>query len=211
VVEHARVIVGPLATNCWILKSGEELAIVDPGGDAPDIVAKARELGGTVKYVINTHGHIDHVAANRPVLDEMGGELVISHEDEPMLLHPDPNFLLMMGLKLEPEVPDRTVREGDVVELGDEKFKVMETPGHTPGSICLVGSTVCLSGDTLFLDSIGRTDFPGGSEAQMRESLQRLRLCLDKELELLPGHNEPGSFARALLVNPFLGGGWGLG
>jgi hydroxyacylglutathione hydrolase len=210
VIEHARVVVGPLATNCWILKSGEELAIVDPGGDAPDIVAKAQELGGKVKYVINTHGHIDHVAANREVLDSLGGELVIHPEDELMLLRPDSAFALMVGLKVEPVVPDRTVNEGDVLELGDERFKVLHTPGHTPGSICLVGSTLCLSGDTLFLDSIGRTDFPGGSDAEMKASLQRLRLTLDKELELLPGHNEPGSFARALLVNPFLGGGWAV-
>ena len=208
-IEHARVVVGPLATNCWLLKSGDEVAVVDPGGNPERIVEKVGELGGTVKYVINTHGHIDHVAANRPVMDELGGELVIHPEDEPMLLRPDPNFTMMMGVKIEPVVPDRTVREGDELELGEERLKVLHTPGHTPGGICLVTEGYSVTGDTLFLDSIGRTDFPGGSNREMQDSLARLRLVLDKESQLLPGHGEPGSFARALLVNPFLGGGWG--
>ncbi len=208
VAEVVRLAVGPLATNCYILSSGGELAVIDPGGDPDRILVKVEEAGGTVKYVINTHGHIDHVSANPQVMDATGAELLIHELDAAMLGEPDLNLASLMGFAVEPVVPTRTLAEGDEVVVGEERMKVIHTPGHTPGGICLIGDGFAFTGDTLFLDSIGRTDFPGGSDEEMKASLLRLQTLLSKEAMLYPGHNEPGLFSRALQVNPFLGSGW---
>ena len=200
-----RLVVGPLATNCYILKSGAELAVVDPGGDAEMILAKAEELGGTVKYVIDTHGHIDHIAANREVIEATGAQLLIHELDARLLVHPDGNLSSLMGMRLTSPTPNRLLKEGDRVVVGEDEMTVLHTPGHTPGGICLLASEYAFTGDTLFVDSIGRVDFPGGSEEQMQASLNRLQIVLRKETALYPGHGEPGGFGRALLVNPFLG------
>jgi hydroxyacylglutathione hydrolase len=200
-----RLVVGPLATNCYILKSGAELAVVDPGGDAELILAKAKELGGTVKYVIDTHGHIDHIAANREVIEATGAELLIHELDAKLLALPDWNLSSLMGVKLTSPAPNRLLKEGDNVVVGEDELTVLHTPGHTPGGICLLASEYAFTGDTLFVDSIGRTDFAGGSDEQMQASLNKLQMVLRKDTALYPGHGEPGRFGRALLVNPFLG------
>ena len=200
-----RLVVGPLAGNCYILKSGAELAVVDPGGDAEMILAKVTELAGTVKYVVNTHGHIDHIAANREVIDATGAQLLIHELDAKLLAHPDGNLSSLMGMRLTSPAPNRLLKEGDKIVVGEDEMTVLHTPGHTPGGICLLGSDYVFTGDTLFVDSIGRTDFPGGSNELMQASLDRLQIVLRKETMLYPGHGEPGSFGRALLVNPFLG------
>lgn len=200
-----RLVVGALGTNCYVLKSGEELAVVDPGGDAETILDEVRKLGGTVKYVIDTHGHIDHIAANREVIAATGAELLVHELDAKLLAHPDRNLSSMMGLRITSPAPSRLLKEGDKVVVGEDEMTVLHTPGHTPGGICLLASDYAFTGDTLFVDSIGRVDFPGGSEELMMASLVRLQAVLSKETELYPGHGEPGTFGRALLVNPFLG------
>jgi hydroxyacylglutathione hydrolase len=196
-----RLVVGPLATNCYILKSGAELAVIDPGGDAELILEKVGELGGVVKYVIDTHGHVDHIAANREVVEATGAELLIHELDAKLLALPDRNLSSLMGMKL----TSPALKEGDKVVVGEAEMTVLLTPGHTPGGICLLASEYAFTGDTLFVDSIGRTDFPGGSDEQMQESLNKLQMVLRKDTVLYPGHGEPGRFGRALLVNPFLG------
>ena len=200
-----RLVVGPLATNCYILKSGVELAIIDPGGDAELILEKARELGGTVKYVIDTHGHIDHIAANREVIEATGAELLIHELDASLLQFPDRNLSSLMGMKLTSPALSRLLKEGDKIVVGEAEMTVLLTPGHTPGGICLLAPEYAFTGDTLFIDSIGRTDFPGGSDEQMQASVNKLQTVLRKDTMLYPGHGEPGRFGRALLVNPFLG------
>ena len=200
-----RLVVGPLATNCYILKSGVELAVVDPGGDAEMILAKAKELGGTAKYVIDTHGHIDHIAANREVIEATGAQLLIHELDARLLAQPDGNLSSLMGMRLTSPTPDRLLKEGDKVVVGEDEMTVLHTPGHTPGGICLLTADYAFTGDTLFVESIGRTDFPGGSDELMQASLDRLQTVLRKDTMLYPGHGEPGRFGRALLVNPFLG------
>jgi len=200
-----RLVVGPLATNCYVLKSGDELAVVDPGGDAELVLAKLKELGGTVKYVVDTHAHIDHIAANREVIEATGAQLLIHELDAGLLAHPDRNLSSLMGMELTSPAPSRLLKQGDQVAVGEDEMTVLHTPGHTPGGICLLASDYAFTGDTLFLDSIGRVDFPGSSEEQMQASLNRLQVVLRKETMLYPGHGEPGRFGRALLVNPFLG------
>ncbi|MEO0071241.1 MAG: MBL fold metallo-hydrolase [candidate division WOR-3 bacterium] len=200
-----RLEVGPLLTNCYILKCGEEMVVIDPGGDGERILNKVQELGGEVKWVINTHGHIDHIAANGEVVEATGAEILIHQLDEMMLVQPEINLAMMMGMEINSPKPSGFLAEGDEIVVGKESLSVVHTPGHTPGSICLIGSGYVFTGDTLFLDSIGRVDLPGGSELQMQNSLARLQRILKRETMLYPGHGPTGSFGRALLVNPFLG------
>lgn len=224
--EIERLVVGPLAVNCYILSSAGEVAVIDPGGDPDKIMARIEqesradkprgmvqgvgleERGLGAKYVINTHGHVDHVAANKDILDATGAELLIGEMDAVMLEHPEAGLAALMGLRLQPLSPSRTLAEGDEIVVGEERLRVVHTPGHTPGSITLIGSGYAFTGDTLFLDSVGRVDFPGGSEEEMQNSLGRLQSLLRRDTMLYPGHNEPGTMARALLINPFLGRVW---
>ncbi|MEO0019770.1 MAG: MBL fold metallo-hydrolase [candidate division WOR-3 bacterium] len=205
-----RLEVGPLLTNCYILKSGDEMVVIDPGGDAEAILGRAEKLGGVVKFIINTHGHIDHIAANGEVAEHTNAPILIHKLDGAMLVSPDANLSLMMGMRIKSPQPSRFLVEGDEIVIGDETLKVIHTPGHTPGSICLLGSDYAFTGDTLFLDSIGRVDLPGGSEMEMQASLVRLQGLLRKETMLYPGHGNTGTFGRALLINPFLGSAWSI-
>jgi glyoxylase-like metal-dependent hydrolase (beta-lactamase superfamily II) len=204
----ARLEVGPLQTNCYLLASADEVAVIDPGGDAAAILAALEGLGGAAKLVVNTHVHVDHIGANRPVVDSTGAALLIHEYDAPMLAEGDADLAGMMGMDLESPSPARLLRDGDTVEVGTVRLRVVHTPGHTPGSICLLADGVAFTGDTLFLDSIGRMDFPGGDEREMQASLSRLQGLLSRETMLYPGHGQPGTYARALLVNPFLGSVW---
>ncbi|HDQ99536.1 MAG TPA: MBL fold metallo-hydrolase [candidate division WOR-3 bacterium] len=208
--EVERLVVGPLAANCYIVSSEGELAVIDPGAEPGRILSRVGELGGTLRLVINTHGHIDHVAGNEPLLTATGAELLIHAEDAAMLSEPDESLASYLGITVSALEPSRTLASGDVVKVGELELTVLHTPGHTPGGICLLGGEMAFTGDTLFLDSIGRTDFPGGSNRLMRESLLSLRARLAGETVLYPGHGESGSFARAMLVNPFLGSVWPL-
>ncbi len=199
-----RIVVGPLATNCYVVESANELAVIDPGAEADSILARVTELGGVVRFVIDTHGHIDHIGANRPLIEATGAPLLIGELDAAMLMQPDQSLAFMLGAKVDALTPTRLLRDGDRLQVGQHELSVMHTPGHTPGGICLIGDGLAFTGDTLFLDSIGRVDFPGGSEEQMMASLQRLQMVLRRDMMLYPGHGEPGSFCRALLINPFL-------
>ncbi len=203
-----RLEVGPLLTNCYILKSGDELAVIDPGGDGELILERVASLGGEVKFVINTHGHIDHIAADTAVIQATSAGILIHKLDAAMLDSPDVNLSIMMGMNIKPLQPSRLLLDGDEVIIGAETLQVIHTPGHTPGSICLLGKDYAFTGDTLFLDSIGRVDLPGGSERAMQASLARLQGLLRQETMLYPGHGATGIFGRALLINPFLGNVW---
>lgn len=205
-----RLVVGPLETNCYILKSGEEVVIVDPGGDSQVILEKISALGGTVKMVINTHGHIDHIAGNKEVVESTGAKVLIHRLDVTRMNTPEGNLSVLMGTMTKASEADKLLEDGDEVVVGEERLKVVHTPGHTPGSICLLAKDYAFTGDTLFVDSIGRCDLPGGSERHLRLSLNRLESLLRREMMLYPGHGPTGSFGRALLVNPFLGGVWSV-
>ncbi|MGQ9708796.1 MAG: MBL fold metallo-hydrolase, partial [bacterium] len=189
-----------------------------PGGDGEIILEKIQNLGGKVRFIINTHGHIDHIGANCAVADATGAVVLIHKLDAGMLSEPVANLSAMMGLRVTVPEPGRFLDDGDEVKIGNEILKVVHTPGHTQGSICLLGNAeapsaemaphYAFTGDTLFLDSIGRVDLPGSSEMAIKMSLTRLQVLLKRETLLYPGHGAVGSFGRALLINPFLGSFW---
>jgi len=179
--------------NCYLLedeKSGEA-AIVDAGWYDETVADVLKEKKLKLKYVLLTHGHFDHILGVYGLQKEKGAKVVIHEADAGHLL--DPKKSLCKGNFPEPQYPvtaDITVKDGDVIMLGDEEIKIMSTPGHTNGSVCYIleNDRVIISGDTMFCMTAGRTDFPDGSDAKMIDSLKRL-IALDGDYTVLPGHN----------------------
>jgi len=193
-------IVGLLATNCYIANCREtgNAVIIDPGFDsaaeATQIFRYVEEEKLNIKFVLNTHGHSDHIGGNE-VLRQKYGVPVCIHELD---AHP---------ASLNDKTSTQTVmlRDADLVEFKDAKLRVIHTPGHTPGSICLLGEKLVFTGDTLFAGGIGRTDFLGGSSRDMKLSLEKL-LRLPESLIVYPGHGPETTIAEEKQDNPFLVG-----
>lgn len=173
-MEIKRLIVGELATNCYLLISGKELAIIDPGGDAEKILKEIEKAKVKPKYIINTHCHPDHVLVNEKIREKTGAKILI-HEAEKDFI----DFKV-----------DKFLKGGDEITMEDSILKVIHTPGHTKGSICLLGENVIFTGDTLFKDGHGRTDLPGGSQKDIEESLEKLPKLLKPGMTVCPGHGE---------------------
>ena len=200
------LVVGPFAVNAYIVGSEEtrECLLIDPGAEGQRILEEVASLGLTVRLIVNTHGHGDHTGAVAVVKEATGAPLAI-HPADVVLLRA-PNYLVrsFQADFRDPPEPDRLLREGDVVEVGDLSFRVMETPGHTPGGICLYGHQVVFTGDTLFHMGIGRYDLPGGDGQQLLHSIHTRLLTLPPETAVYPGHGESTTVAREKLANPFL-------
>lgn len=183
---------GNLWTNCYLLRTDDLVIIIDPGA-ATDELFKLIGDGGA-DMIINTHGHFDHVGGNR-ILKEKYGAKILLHQADLALFHET----------VSPEVKvDQFIDEGD--KIGAGMLEVMHMPGHSPGSIILVGTNVIFCGDLIFAGSIGRTDFPGGSPADMAASLQRLA-ALPGDYTLYSGHGPATTLAKERAMNPFLNAG----
>lgn len=197
--------VGPFAANCYLVgcPKSKEAVIIDPGAEGMRIIRRVQELGLKIKYIINTHGHIDHIGANAEVRDAFGAPLLVHAADAPLLSSPQAGMALFMN-KGRQTPPDSTIREGDILEAGTLRIKVLETPGHTPGGISLDINGVLFTGDTLFAGSIGRTDFPGGSYRQLIDSIMRKLMVYPDDTPVFPGHGPSTSIGDERLYNPFL-------
>jgi hydroxyacylglutathione hydrolase len=182
------MILGPLMTNCFIVHDKGEAIVIDPGWEGDVVVDRLKKLGFKVKMVIATHLHIDHVNGVKEVLDEFKPKWLY-HEDEEKLWDVLPKMARSFGFK-QPELPhaDQYLKEGDTVRVGNIRLKVLHTPGHTPGSISLLGQGVVFDGDLLFESSIGRTDFPMGDLSALERSIREKLYTLDKDTQVYPGH-----------------------
>jgi glyoxylase-like metal-dependent hydrolase (beta-lactamase superfamily II) len=208
-----RVMVGNMGTNCYLLADTFEIAIIDPGFE-PERVLQEIEAVRTaipdptspwvVKYIINTHGHIDHIGANARLKQLTGAQILIGRRDAEHLTDAEKNLSQLMDQPVVSPAADRLLDEGDEVVVGGTAMKVMNAPGHTIGGICLIGDGFAFTGDTLFYASIGRTDFPGGSEKMIMASLKRLVQRLPDDTMVYPGHEDPGLMRDIKRVNPFL-------
>lgn len=195
-------------TNCYLVACEEtgEAAVIDPGGEAERILKAVAERQLKVRYIINTHGHIDHVGANGRVKEATGAQILIHAADAPYLLDERRNLLLYLPEARGSLAPaDRTLEEGEVISLGTTvRLTVLHTPGHTPGGICLVGDGLIFTGDTLFAGSIGRTDLPGGSYAELLRSIREKLLVYPDETIIYPGHGPSSTLGAERATNPFL-------
>ena len=148
--------------------------------------AKAHDL--TIKYIVNTHCHIDHTMGNREMVRRTGAKVIIHEADAAGLLDTPPDILDMFGAE-EPPPADILVSDGNLIQVGNVALKVIHTPGHTPGGMCLYMDGMVFTGDTLFVGSVGRTDFPGGSYAELEQSVRNKLYTLPGDTVVFPGHN----------------------
>ena len=192
---------GSLGSNCYLLEEGGQALVVDPSASAAAILRRVEADGCTLAGVILTHGHFDHVMSIDTLRDAVPGLRVYLHEgDAPMLTDGHKNaFATFFGQDRAWREADSLLREGDTLTVGSTNLEVLHTPGHSPGSICLLSREdgVLFTGDTLFSDNVGRWDLWGGSEAVLRQSLARLG-TLDRRLTIYPGHGDTGHLGSAL-------------
>ena len=192
-------------TNCYILidKNSAKAAIIDPGGDAEALIKTLAELKVTPTLIINTHGHWDHIGANKPLQQHYGLAIAIHASDAPMLSDGKRNAARFFAGNGDGGEAKRVLKDGDIIELGALKIEVLHTPGHTPGGICLHLDKLLFSGDTLFNLSIGRTDLTGGDYEAITQSLTRLS-ALPDDLLVLPGHGPDSVLGYEKKHNPYL-------
>lgn len=204
--ELRRYIVTPLQTNCYAYVSGGACLVVDPGGSGAQLATVLDDV--RVTCVAATHGHGDHVGGVAALVRATGAPFAIHAADAELARHA--GEMSEVGRRYDDNAPDpdRTLAEGDELRVGTATFTVMETPGHTPGGIVLVGGGsaegVAFVGDTLFPGSHGRTDLKGGDEATIMTSLARMAAEIALETTLLCGHGPATTMARELATNPFL-------
>ena len=199
------LVVGPLSSNCYIVGSeaSKEGMIIDPGDEAGVILRNVRDLGLAIKSIILTHAHIDHIGALKEVKEATGAEVAI-HTDEAKSLQ-EQSLSTMLGLSYPtPLPPDRLLKDGDSVDIGDLHFLVLHTPGHSPGCICLLGQGVVFSGDTLFNYGIGRADLPGSNYSQLMNSIHTKLMTLPDNTTVYPGHGPETTIGAERSGNPFL-------
>lgn len=176
-MEIIQIKVGDLETNCYVLKTKKEALIIDPGGDAHKIIENIEQQN---VRIINTHYHFDHTTANNELKERFNAKILI-HENEKEYI----NF-----------EADEFLKDGDIIKLNSTNLKVLNTPGHSEGSICLIGDDFVFTGDTLFDGGYGRTDLPGGEPEKMFQSLKKLEQLLKEGMKIYPGHGEPFVWAK---------------
>jgi hydroxyacylglutathione hydrolase len=200
--------VGPLQCNCTILgdEASREAIVVDPGGNVPEILARLAKRGLTVKQIVVTHAHIDHVAGAVALKRVTGAPVILNQNDVRLLSMMDVQAGWLGVPTPEVAAPDITAADGLRIGLPNLAGEVLYTPGHTPGSICLhfAGQNLLLAGDTLFAGSIGRTDLPGGDGAQLLRSLHGRLLVLPDSTLVVPGHGGETTIGEERQSNPFL-------
>ena len=186
---------GAYQTNCYIIHddSSHHCCIIDPGYEADTILDKIEELGLTVEAILLTHGHFDHVGAVRDIVAETGCKVYLCEAD----------LAMPTQLTAGPLYYTDLYGEGDVLKLAGLSFKVLHTPGHTPGSVCLQCEDSIFSGDTLFWGSCGRTDLPGGSWSTIQKSLKRLA-ALEEDYQVYPGHGGSTTLRDEKRYNPYM-------
>ena len=198
-----KLVVGPFASNCYIVgsESDKEGMIIDPGASAKQILRDVNDLGLSIRLIVMTHGHMDHIGALKGVKEATGAEVAIHADDARFLRRLSLSTVYSLSF---PPPPERLLGDGDSIDIGDLHFTVLHTPGHSPGGICLLGHGVLFSGDTLFNYGIGRTDFPGGSHQQLMNNINTKLMALSDDTVVYPGHGPDTTIGTERRGNPFL-------
>ena len=195
-------VLGIMSSNCYILRNEEAAVVIDPGGNPeliyPDI-GKRKLL-----YVIDTHGHYDHIGGNNALKARYDTQLLVGKHDYTMLLNPQLNLSIMVDSPYISIAPDRLLEDGDSIPFDGTELQVIHTPGHTVGSICIKIKDMLFAGDTLFYHSVGRTDLPTGSAADLRNSIVQKLYTLPDETRVFTGHGEHTTIGEEKRNNDFV-------
>ena len=195
----------PFDENCYVVSDDTgEGVVIDPGGMAKEILAYIREAKIDLKAVLDTHGHCDHIGANDAIRDATEAPLYIHKEDGAMISDIRLNLSAFMGFKVISRPAEHLLSEGDKISFGNSELEVIHTPGHTKGGVCFVGDGVAFTGDTLFASSIGRSDFPGGSEVELIGNIKKKLLALPDETKVYSGHGPSSEIGWERKCNPYL-------
>ena len=203
------IVVGQLGVNCFVLgceRTGVGV-VVDPGADGELVLAQVAKRGLKIEKIINTHGHFDHIGANKLLKETTGAELLI-HDRDTAFLTRAADVATMYGLRADNSpAPDRFLTDGMELTFGDCRLTVLHTPGHTPGGCCLYfpEEGKVITGDTLFAESVGRTDLPGGSHETLIDSIRTKLLPLPDATVVYPGHGPESTIGHEKRNNPYLG------
>ena len=207
------LVVGMFGSNCFVVgsESDKKGIIIDPGADAGAIMDAVRDTGLSIDLIVATHNHVDHVGALRQVKEATGAPYAV-HEADAESVMPDV-FGRMLGVMMSrslkaPPKPDRLLREGDIIDVGGWHFTVLHTPGHTPGSICLLTEDKVFTGDTLFRRGIGTTLMPGSSRPQLLNSIRTRLMALPDDTTIYPGHGRETTIGAERRDNPYVRGSW---
>ena len=203
------MVIGPVSTNCYFLVNDElkEVAIVDPGDQADRIKAYITKEGLKPVAILLTHGHFDHIYGAADFAKTYNVPIYMDPKETYSFEHTNPYVCGCYGLQL-PELPESftPIKDGDIIEVGSLRLEVLQTPGHSVGGVCYLerNENILFSGDTLFAGAIGRTDHPGGDYDVMMKSIWEKIMCLEGNIEVLPGHGPTSEIARERMTNPFL-------
>lgn len=201
------IVVGVFQENCWVIgnRRTREAICVDPGDQADEILAMARDMGVDIKVIANSHAHVDHILGVRDIQQATGAKFYMHAGEAPIAANAQRAAKMFAGIDIEPPPdPDFNPVDGDVVEVDGIKLTVIHTPGHTPGSLSYYTDGLLFSGDTLFQASIGRTDLPGGDHAQELDSIIEKLLVLPDDTVVLPGHMNETRIGFEKEHNPFV-------
>jgi len=202
------LVVGPFATNCYIVGSSstKQGMIIDPGAEAETILGTVQQMGLSISLIVITHAHMDHVGALRAVQEKTNAQFAVHEAEKGFVFSAPMRMLTSVGLTpfKSPPKPDRLLKDGDHIDIGDLHFEVLYTPGHSSGGISLAGHGVVFSGDTLFNFGIGRTDFPGCSHERLMKSIREKLMVLPDETIVYPGHGPATTIGNEREWNPFL-------
>jgi hydroxyacylglutathione hydrolase len=202
--------VGGFAVFAYIVacKDTNEALVIDPAAEEDRIFKEAENRGYTIKYIVNTHSHIDHVMGNRRMKELTNAEIIIHEKESSALVQQSSSMMQMFHAQPSPPA-DITVREGDIITIGETSLRVIHTPGHSPGCICLYHNGMVFTGDTLFVGGVGRTDLGGGSLQQLVSSIREKLFVLPDETVVAPGHNygdaPKSTIGREKVNNPYVG------
>ncbi len=195
---------GLFDSNCYILGDSGEGVIIDPGSSEDKIMNAVNESGLSIKYIILTHGHLDHILSVDRIREITGAKVLIHKDEAEILSDPMLNCSGVVGMNMDFKEADRLLEDGDIIEFGNCRIEIIHTPGHTPGGISLKTGEGVFTGDTLFYMSVGRTDLGKGNFNDLVRSIKKRLMVLDDNTVIFPGHGQKTTVGFEKRNNPFI-------